>query len=65
MDSTRFNIVESGWETVSTLLFNKIERLLNAMFESVCQGLYLCMGEALLDLSGEASTLALQNKGQN
>ena len=31
--STRFNNVERGWQTLSTLLFNKIERMLKQMLK--------------------------------
>ena len=38
-DSTSFNTVSRGWQTVSTLLFNKIEWMLKQMLKPFARGL--------------------------
>ena len=41
--STRFNNVERGWQTHSTLPFNKIERMLNQMLKPFARALHTRM----------------------
>ena len=49
--STRFNIVERGWQTASTLPFNKIERMLKQMLKPFARALTLtsCAGSLHAD----------------
>ena len=51
--STRFNNVERGWQTLSTLPFNKIERMLKQMLKPFARAFTVRIGrhEVLLPIN--------------